>query len=951
MNPQDPPFYRAAPGGDLLLLFAKTLAEKYGDHPLRLGEVHVFVPTQRAKLRLQDAFKRHTNILPKLHAISGFDPSDLLLQDPACYHEWATSPPPLSPLKGMALLKPLLGAYLAHVAADQGGKAASFAWVQALWTLLENVVDEEGNLAALGDDCPEAHTFPLEQAAHYEKAFSFLGILQDAWPALLHEEGHQTPAQARRNLLDLLSQVVTQKGHALPPIWCVGLHGSLPSVARFMGAIAQHNLGGVILPDVKETPALFGTYFKQPLALEDPDTWALSLPIFGESPRVQEKRPHLWVCESPHMEAERIGLYVRDVLARPRETVMIVTPKRALARHIRLFLQRWGIQIDDSAGQPLLETPLGQFMRLSYLVLKRQVRADDMMQLLSHPFVQACPSGGSGAALRRLEKTLRQQERGEYWADVLPGVAEMADDAPAEMQPLLRHILALEEMRKDCGDKMDQGVAAALAAHQAWMLALRGETDNARLFPEGVYTQYNMDFWPRFLVQMEEPLLQDNGFSYGIYLQHLMEKTALPMQRTRTHPRVQLLGVLESRLMQADHVILAGVNEGDWPKNTHDHVWLSPAVRRGLGLPADETLYAQQLNDFSQLWQGGTCIISRAQSDGGDMTVPSRFLSTVYGPGEEMAAAHGQVWHQLHQRYLCTPQGAAPSGSGAPLVPLNIRPRTLSLSDIMTVHAMPYVFYVQRILGLQVLPEFAPRPLSIGFGIAIHGALKTWVPTLLTHKNRTRAAHLAMGRQQLEQMMDQHFPPTPIRRYWMVRGMAILDWVYDQVMQDGGHITAYTEVPARVDVVQETGPITVRGIVDRVDVGAQGDLTILDYKTGQVPLKKHIQEGQAPQLLLAAYMVAKGAFQSLFQQEGNKDTTLAYWQLTGKAPGGSIVSVTKPLGTWEEMGQTFMDHFLAYYLDPAFDFDPQAPLAFPLFQQFARQLEMRDQDEMEKEEA
>ena len=51
------------------------------------------------------------------------------------------------------------------------------------------------------------------------------------------------------------------------------------------------------------------------------------------------------------------------------------------------------------------------------------------------------------------------------------------------------------------------------------------------------------------------------------------------------HPRIQILGLLEARLLQSDVMILGGLNEGTWPADSGTDPWLAPSLRRQLGLP------------------------------------------------------------------------------------------------------------------------------------------------------------------------------------------------------------------------------------------------------------------------------------------------------------------------------------------------------------------------------
>lgn len=57
------------------------------------------------------------------------------------------------------------------------------------------------------------------------------------------------------------------------------------------------------------------------------------------------------------------------------------------------------------------------------------------------------------------------------------------------------------------------------------------------------------------------------------------------------HPRLSILGPIEARLIQADLVILAGLNEGTWPQDPGHDPWMSRPMRDKFGLPRARTAH------------------------------------------------------------------------------------------------------------------------------------------------------------------------------------------------------------------------------------------------------------------------------------------------------------------------------------------------------------------------
>src|SRR6185437_3818989 len=101
-------------------------------------------------------------------------------------------------------------------------------------------------------------------------------------------------------------------------------------------------------------------------------------------------------CANPHQEALVIALALREALDTPQRTAALVTPDRDLARRVAAELRRWNVEIDDSAGQPLADTPPATLLRALLTAVDSGFAPVDLLALLKHPL---CTLGLSRAAL------------------------------------------------------------------------------------------------------------------------------------------------------------------------------------------------------------------------------------------------------------------------------------------------------------------------------------------------------------------------------------------------------------------------------------------------------------------------------------------------------------------------------------------------------------------------
>src|SRR5688500_1906409 len=101
----------------------------------------------------------------------------------------------------------------------------------------------------------------------------------------------------------------------------------------------------------------------------------------------------------PAAEAQAIALALREAVETPGRTAALVTPDRVLAERVSALLRRWGIEADDSAGQPLSQSAAGTLLLGIAAAAAEDLAPVPLLALLKHPLV-----GGEGEdRLRWLE--------------------------------------------------------------------------------------------------------------------------------------------------------------------------------------------------------------------------------------------------------------------------------------------------------------------------------------------------------------------------------------------------------------------------------------------------------------------------------------------------------------------------------------------------------------------
>jgi ATP-dependent helicase/nuclease subunit B len=901
---------------------AQGLLKRAGDDPLALAATTILLPTRRAIRALSDAFLRVTGgkalLLPRLLALADLDGDQDLLGA-------SELPPAIDPLQRHLILARLVMARGGDfaVAPDQALRLA-----EALAELIDEVETEQVDFTRLKALAPE--TF----AGHWQATIEFLRIVTENWPAILEQQGAIDPA--RRRVLAMTARAAAWA--AAPPsdpVIAAGFIAADPALAGIIATVARLPRGMVVLPgldrllDNEGWDAVSATHpqwgMKRLLdrigidrrAVEPwPDTEQTALPrarLLSEALRPAETTASWRTgpgidpaacaglaridCATVGEEAEVIALTMREALETPARTAALVTADRALARRVAAALKRWGIEVDDSAGRPLGDTPVGVWLRLLAEAAVADYAPRLLLAMLKHPLAAGgLPVETMRSRIRLLE---RHVLRGPRPGPGLKGIREVLAqvelkkfDHPDEKEELgvwlddLERRLApltaiLESRHADLAQLLlrHAEVAEGLAEtpDEAGALRLwRGQDGEAAA---DLFARLNGAAGAEF-----PPVAVDR---YPAVLSALMAGIAIrPLYGV--HPRLAIWGLIEARLQRADLLILGGLNEGTWPPQPGDEPWMSRPMRDRFGLPALEVKIGEAAQDFALAAAGPQVLMTRSLRVDGAPSVPARFLSRLEtllkGSGLELPHDMAAAWRGWAEA-LDRPDLVAPIQPPEPRPPFAARPRRLSVTAIELWRRDPYALYAQRILRLRPLDPLDADPGAAKRGEIIHHALDQFIAN---HLDRLPPdpleALIAEGRAAFGDALGH----PSVAAFWWPRFERVAAWfiAFEQARRQAGIRPLKTEITGGIPIETDTEPFHLTAKADRIDRLPDGRLAILDYKTGRPPTPGSVRDGFAPQLPLEAVIADQGGFSGL-----PKGTTgeLAYLRLTGGNPPGEFL--------------------------------------------------------------
>lgn len=890
-KPTDSPrIFALAPGVDFPQALVDGLIKRSANlPPTALARTQLIVNTRRMSRRVRSIFERGSSrLLPDIS----------LLTDLGNNRDIPAAVPPLR--RRLELTQ--LIAHLLDQQPDLAARASLFDLADSLAELMDEMHGEGVSADAIrGLDV-------TDMSGHWARAQSFFNIANH----FVNDDDSTLDTQARQrrvveNLIDEWQE--TPPDH---PIILAGSTGSRGTTLMLIKAVARLPQGAIILPGYDfDQPDVVWSQLQDALLSEDhpqyrfqnlmrelgigPANIAPWTPTAAPSPARNKLislalRPapftDAWMVEGPDLldltsatskitlieapaprtEALTIALRLRQA-AETGQTAALITPDRMLTRQVSAALDRWNIVPDDSAGLPLHLSPPGRFLRHVAGLLRDRLTSEMLLTLLKHPLCHS--GGGRGDHLRHtrdLELYIRRfgppfpdaesiasfaakqkNPPPETWlkwlSDLFPGQVRTGEHAISDWIARLRKLAEQIATESTLGDETDSGT---LWDQNAGIKAL-AVVNNLEAEADAGGTMTARDF--------------------ADLLGALLSKEEV---RDRDAPRsgIMIWGTLEARVQGAGLVILGGLNEGSWPESARPDPWLNRNLRQQAGLLLPERRIGLSAHDFQQAIAAPEVWLTRSKRSDDAETVASRWLNRLTnllgglagqgGPSALQAMKNrGDTWLNWASQIEEAPRvdlALRPS----PRPPLVARPTSLSVTEIKRLIRDPYAVYAKHVLRLRPLNPLVQTPDALLRGTVVHKVLEDFIRASVNDISTLSTKTLMkLARETLAETV----PWATARRLWLARIDRFAEpFMADELIRRSQATPIAFEVRARRDLSGMN--FTLTGTADRIDIDANGDLHIYDYKTGKPPTGPQ-QTSFDKQLLLEAAIAEQGGFEKI----------------------------------------------------------------------------------------
>lgn len=868
-------------------------------NPLRLANVEVIFPHRRPKIHLHHGLAKaiQTPFLPpRCQSLE-----DWMLRQ-ACLS--LSSPPALASSLDQAFL---LHGLQENINARQPVQANPSTWEQFLpWGLrLALVMDEldrelvtARNLPLPPDDLP-----PLAQ-----DMLARLGALQEGFHAALATKNLTTKALLAKNVA--------------PDRLC------LDDVMYVCGLFALTRSEATLIETLWRSGARLWWQANRPLP--DPlERWAKAWQARMEWMDDSEERSAANQAQQSKSAGKTAFVLAHDLHSQlrqlasdaaswnPQEKIAVILPDSSLLRPLLAHLPTAGApgQVNVTLGLPLERTTLGALLHvLAGAATSRQAsgvgpKALEFLEFWQNPWVRRLLPEGMITWLRQtLASTVKNSLDQE---DIALLSGQSRERFGLEGNTSYRY----PELAGLFFEALDLASLSALCAYLKRLLtALRVlEMAHIPLEMHAVHALY-----ARIIPQMEYALSNAHSLPSGslwkIFWTYLRAER-VPFSGEPLTPW-QVMGLLESRLLCFDKVVILECLEGTLPAAQIPNPLLPDALRPALGLPqshAEEQIVryhmerllasAREVRLYSRQGLAANPLEGRK--------TPSRYWEQALW--QEEKAQGTRLGEQIARIPLDLHLGlpAANFPEKEHLLPLlHKRLATgLALSALNTYLACPVRFFYEHVARFSPRPGQRQDPGALAMGELAHKVLETLFRPVLNQ--RVVPKDLLP---QLTQIWDEcvanglrGVPLSPASRFFHVRLLHELLTNYLRKASDPV-CPVLIEEPFQRKLPKKAEAILLRGRLDRVDQDQHSQLPlILDYKTGPAPLKQSLpvqrlwdlnEALQNAPLDRASLILVKEQLQDLqlpaYLYLFDRPALCGFWQLGEWDPEKAFVHLYKP---------------------------------------------------------
>ena len=508
--------------------------------------------------------------------------------------------------------------------------------------------------------------------------------------------------------------------------------------------------------------------------------------------------------------------------------------------------------VNVTMGYPFSETPVYSFI-LNCLQLKRNFHKsassgtadyyyNDVLSVINHPLVVNLPEFYSRQLNARIREDRMIRVKADYigsFSNILSTIFCGYDTGESPVDILQNYLSILSELYFIKNPKPDESPRLENEFIFNAYLSIKNLYNNLLKLPKS---------------QLNEDLV------VSILKSHLLS-IIVPFE-SEDDQGIQVTGMMETRNLDFDNVIMLGMNEGVFPKKSENDSFISEGMRLAFDLPIvkykdavfgyffyrllqrAKTVKILYNNVFSQQVSGepsrfATQVLKEASADTRpdsklDITMSQFARNIKPSPGRDLLVEGNADSVDRLGRYCQQGEGG----------------RSLSPSALNTFINCPLKFYFQYVVRLNPVQQIDEEASAADFGTILHAAIEKIYKDISAANGMITAEAIKSVDPRKESFVLEAYNETFRLSRKSRKERSGFDAVFfDVLMQYLDRILEYdiTLAPFElkgaekgiystidVDVDGRTLKVNIGGTIDRIDCLKDGTVRIVDYKTGDV---------------------------------------------------------------------------------------------------------------------
>lgn len=572
--------------------------------------------------------------------------------------------------------------------------------------------------------------------------------------------------------------------------------------------------------------------------------------------------------------ARQICALARNGKVRPNEIVVVFPALNTYRPIVERVFARYGIETDCSLRPGLDEHPGIQKVLDLMRTAEQGFRRRDVIGILISPVFKDVPK-----AVRRWLDIISREEgivSGEnQWLDWLgPGASralkdkEQSEKLSSEIREFMgRFVSDLKGLSTISSVKDVIVKLRSILDFLGWSVSeeiVKGFNETCEKLLRISELAKEAKLNPRFIRETLEVLF----------------KKETPELHKEKKNSIRVIPVVESRWLDANHLFVGGLVDGEFPLHSKRDLLLPERLRAKLGLAGAEEEFANANFEFRRLELMGR---DRVYLSAPIMEGDRPFLISVFlEEREEIPLKTEDAIYCLEEKQLLEPQESLNPGEGVvfedenslKLLNTNLGSRyPFRVTLLETYKGCPFRYYLGTVLGIEPVEEPTQEPEARLLGIIMHEVLET------LFKSDSDPEHLGERLRDTLSLVLDRFRLNPFLRLWVEEWVAArADWLkeVESARKDGGWLVNPNWLEHDLQYYFPEEQISLKGRVDRVD-WKDNRARVIDYKTGkEKAFILRMEKGESFQLPLYCEMIKRRhrAQVASFSMYGFQDTEI-----------------------------------------------------------------------------